>query len=239
MSTRPFEGQLALVTGASRGIGAATALALAKSGAHVVVTGRDAIALEGIEQQIFEAGGTATIAPVDLAEVDGIARLAAAIAERWGKLDILVHSAAVLQQATAVADIDQTGFSKALSVNVLASQALIARFDRLLRQSSDARVVLLTTTVAHEARAYWGSYAASKAAQEMLFECYALEVRNIAKIRVALVNPGATRTAMRAKAYPGEDPQSVKPPEVVAERLIALLGEPFASPHRESVNQAL
>lgn len=239
MSTRPFEGQLALVTGASRGIGAATALALAKSGAHVVVSGRDAIALEGIEQQIFEAGGTATIAPVDLAEVDGIARLAAAIAERWGKLDILVHSAAVLQLATAVADIDQTGFSKALSVNVLASQALIARFDRLLRQSSDARVVLLTTTVAHEARAYWGSYAASKAAQEMLFECYALEVCNIAKIRVALVNPGATRTAMRAKAYPGEDPQSVKPPEVVAERLIALLGEPFASPHRESVNQAL
>lgn len=239
MSAQPFEGQLALVTGASRGIGAATALALAGAGAHVVLTGRDTAALEGIEQQIFDAGGSATIAPIDLAEVDGIARLAAAIADRWGKLDILVHSAAVLQQATAVADIDQAGFSKALSVNVLASQALIARFDKLLRLSSDARVVLLTTTVARAARAYWGSYAASKAAQEMLFECYALEVRNISKIRVALVNPGATRTAMRAKAYPGEDPLSVKPPEAVAKRLIALLGEQFASPHHESVNQAL
>jgi NAD(P)-dependent dehydrogenase (short-subunit alcohol dehydrogenase family) len=143
-----------------------------------------------------------------------------------------------LQQATAVADIDQTGFSKALTVNVLASQALIARLDPMLRRSDNARVVLLTTTTAREARAYWGSYAASKAAQEMLFECYALEVRNVSKVRVALVNPGAVRTAMRAKAYPGEDPASVKPPEVVAERLIALLGEQFASPHRESVNQS-
>lgn len=238
MSAQPFEGQLALVTGASRGIGAATALALAGAGAHVVLTGRDTTALEGIEQQIFDAGGTATIAPIDLAEVDGIARLAAAIADRWGKLDILVHSAAVLQQPTAVADIDQAGFSKALSVNVLASQALLARFDKLLRQSGDARVVLLTTTVARAARAYWGSYAASKAAQEMLFECYALEVRNVSKVRVALVNPGATRTAMRAKAYPGEDPLSVKAPGAVAERLIALLGEQFASPHHESINQA-
>jgi NAD(P)-dependent dehydrogenase (short-subunit alcohol dehydrogenase family) len=238
MNQPEFAGQLALVTGASRGIGAATAVALAAEGAHVVLTGRDTRALEAIEQQIFEAGGNATIAPVDLAETDGIARLAAAIADRWGKLDVLVHAAAVLQQATAVADIDQTGFSKALTVNVLASQTLIARLDPLLRRSDDARVVLLTTTTAHEARAYWGSYAASKAAQEMLFECYALEVRNVSKVRVALVNPGAVRTAMRAKAYPGENPASVKPPEVVAERLIALLGEQFASPHRESVNQS-
>lgn len=238
MTQPKFAGQLALVTGASRGIGAATAVALAGEGAHVVLTGRDAQALEAIEQQIFEKGGSATIAPVDLAETDGIARLAAAIAERWGKLDVLVHSAAVLQQATAVADIDQAGFGKALTVNVLASQALIARLDPLLRRSDNARVVLLTTTTAREARAYWGSYAASKAAQEMLFECYALEVRNVSKVRVALVNPGAVRTAMRAKAYPGEDPASVKPPEVVAERLIALLGEQFSSPHRESVNQS-
>lgn len=237
MSDRSFAGQLALVTGASRGIGAATAVALAEAGAHVILTGRDTRALEAVEQRIFEAGGSATIAPVDLVETDGIARLSAAVAERWGRLDILVHSAAVLQQATAVADIDGAGFSNALNVNVLASQALIARFDRLLRQSSDARVVLLTTSTAREARAYWGSYAASKAAQEMLFECYALEVRNVSKIRVALVNPGATRTAMRARAYPGEDPHSVKPPEAVAQRLIALLGEQFASPHRESVNQ--
>ena len=237
MSEGPFAGQLALVTGASRGIGAATAVALAATGAHVVMTGRDVKALEAVEQQIFDADGSATIAPVDLSETDGVARLAAAVAERWGKLDVLVHCAAVLQQACAVGDIDQPGFSKALTVNVLASQALIAQFDKLLRRSDDARVVLMTSGAAKAAMPYWGSYAATKAAQEMLFECYALEVRNISKVRVALVDPGAVRTAMRAKAFPGEDPQSVKPPEVVAKRLISLLGEQFASPHRESVNQ--
>lgn len=232
-----FEGQVALVTGASRGIGAACAEALAAQGAHVVLTGRDTKSLEAVEQRIFEAGGNATIAPVDLAEVDGIARLAAAIAQRWGKLDMMVHCAAVLQQAGAVADIDQPGFSKALTVNVLASQALIASFDKLLRRSLDARVVLMTSPAAKMAMPYWASYAGTKAAQEMLFECYALEVRNISKVRVALLDPGAVRTAMRAKAFPGEDPASVKGPEVVAERVVGLLGEQFASPHRESVNQ--
>jgi NAD(P)-dependent dehydrogenase (short-subunit alcohol dehydrogenase family) len=231
-----FEGQLALVTGASRGIGAATAVALAEAGAHVVLTARDAKRLETVEQQIFEAGGNATIAPIDLAEADGIARLAAAIGGRWSKLDVMVLSAALMPQLTSVTDIDQASFSRALTTNVLATQALLARFHPLLKASDNARVVGLTSSVGSAPRAYWGAYAASKAAFETLLDCYALETAKIARIRVAIVDPGATRTEMRAKAYPGEDPASVKPPEAVAARLIALLGEQFGSPHRERVN---
>ena len=232
-----FAGQVALVTGASRGIGAAAARALAAEGAHVVLTARDAGALEAVEQAIFEAGGSATIAPLDLAEGDGIARLAGAVASRWAALDILVHCAAVLPELTPVTDIDQAALARAVSTNLMATQALIARFDPLMRRSKDARMVYLTTRVATAPRAFWGAYAASKAAAEVLVDCYAQEVKNISKIRVAIVDPGATRTAMRAKAYPGEDPASVKPPEAVAGRLVELLGEQFASPHRERVNQ--
>ena len=233
---KPFAGQLALVTGSSKGIGAATAKALSAAGAHVILTGRDTKALEAIEARIFASGGSATIAPVDLAQPDGIARLAAAIRSRWSALDILVINAALLPQLSGVTDIDQPGFNKAITVNVLATQSLLAHFDPLLRKSADPRVIGLTTTVATSPRAFWGAYAATKAAFEVLLDCYAQEVGNISKIRVAIFNPGATRTAMRARAYPGEDPASVQPPEVVAERIIALLGEQFASPHRESIN---
>lgn len=236
MSEKALDGQIALVTGASRGIGAATAIALADAGAHVVLTARDTKALEAIEEQIYKAGGSATIAPVDLVEPDGIARLATAVSQRWGKLDILVINAAVLPELTSVADIDQRAFNKALTTNVLATQALIANFDPLLRKSNDARVVGLTSTVAEKPRAYWGAYGATKAAFEVLLECYSQEVANISKVRVAIVNPGATRTAMRARAYPGEDPNSLKTPEVVAERLVSLLTSQFATGHREAVN---
>lgn len=233
-----LDGQVALVTGASGGIGGAIAEALAAAGAHVVITGRDTRSLEGLEERIFAAGGAATIAPVDLADGDGIARLAAAVAGRWNALDILVHSAAVLPDLMAVKDIEQTGLSRAVTVNLLATQALIARFDGLLRASSNGRLVYLTTSVATQPRAFWGSYAASKAAAEVLVDCYAQEVRNISNIRVAIVDPGATRTAMRAKAYPGEDPATVKLPGVVADRIVAMLGEQFASPHRERINHS-
>jgi len=232
-----LSGQIALVTGSSRGIGAATAEALARAGAHVVLTGRDTSALEQVEQRIHDAGGSATIAPVDLIEPDGIARLATAISQRWGKLDILIINAAILPELTAVADIDQRVFNKTLTTNVLATQTLLANFDKLLKKSENPRIIGLTSTVASRPRAYWGAYAASKAAFEVLLDCHAQETRNVSKVRVAIVNPGATRTAMRARAYPGEDPASVKPAEVVADRLIALLGEQFESPHRETVNQ--
>jgi NAD(P)-dependent dehydrogenase (short-subunit alcohol dehydrogenase family) len=235
---KPFSGQVALVTGASRGIGAATAEALAEAGAHVVLTARDTKALEAVEERINAAGGSATIAPLDLTEPDGIARLAAAMAPRWQALDVLVINAAILPQLTSVADIDPNMFNKALTTNVLATQALLAAFDPMLRKSENARVIGLTSNVSKNPRAYWGAYAASKAASDILIDCYGQEVQNIAKVRVALVNPGATRTAMRAKAYPGEDPLSLKTPEVVANRLVTLLGEPFTSGHRETVNQS-
>jgi len=235
---KPFAGQVALVTGASKGIGAATALALGQAGAHVILTARDVKGLEAVEEAIHQAGGSATIAPVDLTEPDGVARLATAIRSRWDKLDILVIAAALLPQLSGVADIDQPSFNKALTVNVLATQSLIAHFDSLLRRSADARVIGLTSTVATAPRAYWGAYGATKAAFEQLLDCYAQEVRAVSRIRVAIVNPGATRTAMRARAYPGEDPLTVKLPEVVAERLVSLLGEQFSSPHRGSVNQS-
>ncbi len=232
-----FGGQVALVTGASRGIGAATAEALAAAGAHVVLTGRGTKALEAVEDRIHQAGGHATIAPLDLTEPDAIARLAAALAQRWQALDMLIINAAVLPQLTSVTDIDPKAFSQALSTNVLATQALLAAFNPMLRKSTDARVIGLTSNVAKQPRAYWGAYAASKAAFEVLLDCYAQETKNISKVRVALVSPGATRTAMRARAYPGEDPATVKAPEVVAERIVTLLGEQFVSGHRESVNQ--
>ncbi|PLK26248.1 SDR family NAD(P)-dependent oxidoreductase [Novosphingobium sp. TH158] len=237
MSKR-FEGQLALVTGSSRGIGAATAEALAAEGAHVILTGRDVKALEAVEERIFAAGGNATIAPVDLTEPDGIARLATAIRGRWDTLDILVLNAAMLPQLMAVSQIEASGFNKALTTNVLAQQALIAGFDPMLKKSKDARVIGITSTVATAPRAYWGAYAASKAAFEVLLDCYGQEVKNISNIRVAIVNPGATRTAMRAKAYPGEDPNTVKLPEVVAAHLVDLLGKQFPTCARESVNAA-
>ena len=232
-----LNGQVALITGASRGIGAATAEALAEAGAHVVLTARDTKALEAVEQAIHDAGGHATIAPMDLAEPEAIARLAAAISGRWSALDILVLNAAVLPQLGSVADIEPLAFSRALTTNVLASQAMLAAFDPMLRTSKGARVIGLTSSVASAPRAYWGAYAASKAAFEVLLDCYAQEVAKVSKIRVAIINPGATRTAMRARAYPGEDPASVQSPEAVAERLLALCGEQFASPHRESLNQ--
>jgi len=233
-----FQGQVALVTGASKGIGAETAKALAAAGAHVVLTARDTKGLEAVEEAIFAAGGSATIAPVDLAEPDGIARLATAVSQRWDKLDMLVINAALLPELSSVSDIDQKAWNKAMTVNVLATQVLIANFDRLLRASPDGRIVGLTSSVAQAPRPFWAAYASTKAAFEVLLNCHAQELANISKVRVAIVNPGATRTAMRARAYPGEDPASVKPPEVVAERIVALLSQPFTTGHREDINAA-
>jgi NAD(P)-dependent dehydrogenase (short-subunit alcohol dehydrogenase family) len=226
---KPLSGRIALVTGASRGIGAATAKALAAAGAHVVLTARTAKDLEAIEEAIHQDGGTATIAPMDLTESDSIARLANAISERWGKLDILVINAALLPQLTPVAQIEQQFFNRALTLNLLATQALLANFDGLLKKSDGGRVIGVTSHLGQNPRAYWGAYGATKAAFDNLLGAYSQEVENISKVRVAILDPGATRTQMRARAYPGEDPESVKPPEVVGERIVALASEDFAS----------
>ena len=229
----PLGGRVALVTGASKGIGAATAKALAAAGAHVVLTARDVKALEAVEDAIHAAGGSSTIAPLDLTEPDGIPRLAAAVAQRWDKLDVMVINAAYMPTLTPVAQADPKQFGQALTINVLATQALIAAFDPLLKRAGHARVIGLTSSVGSVPRAFWAAYGASKAAFEVLLECYAAEIEKLGDTRVAILDPGATRTAMRAKAYPGEDPASVKPAEDVAARVVALLHEDFPTRHRE------
>jgi len=233
--TKRFDGQLALVTGGSRGIGAATAKALAAEGAHIILTARTAGALEQVEEAIHAAGGTATIAPLDLIETDSIARLASAVEERWGTLDILVLNAATLGSLSAVQAIDAKEFAKVMTLNVSAQQALIAAFDAALRKSARARVVGITSKVGRQPRAFWGAYGASKAAFETLVQAYGEEVEGISNIRVALLDPGATRTAMRERAYPGEDPASVKPPEIVAGKIVELVASDAASGHFERI----
>jgi NAD(P)-dependent dehydrogenase (short-subunit alcohol dehydrogenase family) len=235
MTDQPLAGQLALVTGASRGIGAATASALAAKGAHVVLTARTAKGLEAVEQAIFDAGGSATIAPLDLTQTDSIAKLASAIGERWQALDVMVLNAGMLGSLAPVNAIEPREFAQVLTLNVSAQVAMIGAFDSMLRKSAGAKVIGVTSSVGRSPRAYWGAYGASKAAFETLIEAYGDETAQITKIRTAILDPGATRTAMRAKAYPGEDPDAVKPPETVAARIVALAIDGFDAGHRERV----
>ena len=221
-----------LLTGASRGIGAATAEGLAKAGAHVLLTARKAGDLELIEEGIHQAGGHATLAPLDLGEPESIARLAQATRERWPALDILVLNAAMLGSMTPVAQIDGREFNKLLTLNLLANQALIAAFDPLLRASPAGRLVAVTSSVGRHPRPYWGAYAASKAALETLVLTYGEEISGISPVRVAIVDPGATRTRMRAQAFPGEDPATLKPPEAVADAIVDMLAKDFDNGHR-------
>jgi len=222
-SSKPLAGKLALVTGASRGIGAATAEALARAGAHVILVARTAKALEEVEDRIHEAGGSATIAPLDLTEGEGIGKLAAAAAERWPALDVLVLNAAMLGSLTPVEHIDAKEYARILTLNVAANQALIAAFDPMLRKSERAELVAITSSVGQEPRAFWGAYGSSKAALENLALSYADETAHSGRIRVHVINPGPTRTRMRQLAFPGEEPEDVKPPEAVAEFILQRL----------------
>src|SRR6185312_10042485 len=221
--SKSLSGKLALVTGASRGIGAATAEALAGAGAHVILVARTASALEQVEERIHQSGGSATIAPLDLTDGESIGKLAGAVAERWQKLDILVLNAAMLGSLSPVQDIDPKEYSRLLSLNLLANQALIAAFDPLLKRADKADVIVLTSSVGSEPRAFWGAYGSSKAALETLLGAYADETEYTGRIRVHIVDPGATRTRMRALAFPGEEPESVKPPEVAARAIMERL----------------
>jgi NAD(P)-dependent dehydrogenase (short-subunit alcohol dehydrogenase family) len=223
MST--MQGRLALVTGASRGIGAAVAEALAREGAHVILTARTSAGLEQVEERIHAAGGTATIAPLDLTRADDIGKLAAAVSGRWEKLDVLVLNAATLGTLTPVEHIDVKEYTRLINLNLLAPQALIAAFDPMLRASDRAEVVALTSSVGATPRAFWGAYGSSKAALDTLLGTYADETAHTGKLRVTILDPGATRTQMRAKAFPGEDPSEVKAPEAVAERLLQLFAQ--------------
>ncbi|QIK95499.1 SDR family NAD(P)-dependent oxidoreductase [Sphingomonas sp. HDW15A] len=220
---QPFSGKLALVTGASRGIGAATAEALAAAGAHVILVARTAQALEQVEEKIHQAGGTATIAPMDLADRENVAKLAQAIGGRWGNLDILVLNAALLGSLSPVEHLDAKELERVFKLNVFANQALIQAFDPMLRRSQKADIVGITSSVGSEPRAFWGGYGASKAALENLLLSYAEETEHSGKIRVHIVDPGSTRTRMRQLAFPGEEPSTLKPPETVAKAIVERL----------------
>jgi NAD(P)-dependent dehydrogenase (short-subunit alcohol dehydrogenase family) len=218
--SKPLAGKLALVTGASRGIGAATAEAIAAAGAHVILVARTAKALEDVEQRIHDAGGSATIAPLDITEGDSVGKLAAAVAERWEAMDVLVLNAALLGSLSPVEHIDAKEYGRVLATNLLAPQALIAAFDPMLRRAERADIVAVTSSVGREPRAFWGAYGSSKAALETLVLAYADETEHAGRIRVHIVDPGATRTRMRQLAFPGEEPASVKPPEVAAKAIL-------------------
>ena len=221
-----FAGKLALVTGASRGIGAATAEALGRAGAHVILTARTASGLEAVEEAIHAAGGSATIAPLDLTDAAAIPKLAAAIADRWSTLDIMVLNGAMLGSLSPVEHLDAKELAKIFATNVFASQALIAAFDPMLRRSAKADVVGITSSVGSEPRAFWGGYGASKAAFDNLLLSYADETAHAGKLRVQLIDPGATRTRMRQNAFPGEEPSMLKTPDVVAAAILErLLGD--------------
>lgn len=236
MTDPVFSNKIALVTGASRGIGAATAKELGARGAHVILTARTAGGLEEIEDAIFSAGGSATIAPLDLTDGDSIARLASAVNERWGRLDLLVLNAAMLGSLGPVSAIDGKEFNKLLTLNLLAQQSLLANFDTMLKKSADACVIALTSSVGANPRPFWGAYGASKAALEALVTSYGEETKNLSKIRVAIVDPGKTRTVMREQAYPGEDPKTLKTPDVVARFIADLAASDFTTGERHRVD---
>jgi NAD(P)-dependent dehydrogenase (short-subunit alcohol dehydrogenase family) len=221
--SKALQDKLALVTGASRGIGAATAEALAAAGAHVILTARTAASLEQVEERIDAAGGTATIAPMDLTDSDNIKKLAQAVAERWGSLDVLVLNAAMLGSLSPVEHLDPKELDRVFKLNVFANQAMIAAFDPLLRRSDKAEVIGITSSVGEEPRAFWGGYGASKAAFDTMLGAYADETAHAGKLRVQIIDPGATRTRMRQLAFPGEEPESLKAPDVVASAILERL----------------
>jgi NAD(P)-dependent dehydrogenase (short-subunit alcohol dehydrogenase family) len=218
---KELEGKIALVTGASRGIGAAVAKSLAAKGAHVIALARTVGGLEELDDEIKKLGGAATLVPADLRKFDDLDRLGAALNERFGKLDILVGNAGQLGVLSPIPHVDQKAWDEVIAVNVTANFRLIRSLDALLRAADAARAVFITSGAANKATAYWGPYAVSKAAMDLLVRTYAAEV-STTKIKVNLFNPGPIRTRMRAKAMPGEDPATLEPPETVAEAIVAL-----------------
>ena len=209
-------GKTALVTGASRGIGYAMAMQLAQAGAHVLALARTVGGLEELDDAIRTAGGKASLIPADLMDEEAIAQLGPALAPRFGKLDILVANAAVLGELAPLADIEADVWNKTIDTNVTANWRLIKTLDPLLRASDGARVVFLTSRVGgEEARDFWGAYAVSKAALEMMAKTYAREAA-VSGVKVAIIDPGAMRTKMRAQAMPGEDPETLPDPNELA-----------------------
>ncbi|MBG1232138.1 SDR family NAD(P)-dependent oxidoreductase [Aestuariivirga litoralis] len=224
--SKSLAGQVAVVTGASRGLGRATALALAQEGAHIIATARTQGGLEELDDAIKAAGSTATLVPMDVTDYAGIDRLGAAIFERWKKLDILVGNAGVLGKLTPVPHLDPKVWDEVMAVNVTANYRLLRSLDPLLRLSEAGRAVFVTSGAAHKAPAFWGGYSVSKAALEAMVKTYAHEMET-SPVRANLFSPGPTRTRMRASAMPGEDPNSLPSPEEVAAQIVPMCKAEF------------
>jgi NAD(P)-dependent dehydrogenase (short-subunit alcohol dehydrogenase family) len=230
-----FSGRVALITGTSRGIGRATALAMAEAGAHIIAVARTQGALEELDDEILaKTGKNATLVPLDLKDFDAIDRLGGAIFEKFKRLDFMIANAGILGELTPVPHLEPKVWQDLLDINVTANYRLIRAMDPLLRAGDQGRAIFLSTGIIHHPRAYWGGYAASKAALEMLATIYADEVNNT-NLRVNCVNPGATRTHMRAKAFPGEDPDTLPRPEDVAPLFVAMCRADWTG-HGELIN---
>ncbi|WP_336294112.1 SDR family NAD(P)-dependent oxidoreductase [Bartonella sp. CB169] len=214
--------RVALVTGASRGIGYYLSLELAARGAHIIAVARTISGLTELNTQIRKKGASATLVPLDLHHIEDIDTLGTSIAENWNKLDILVANAGILGTLAPITHIENTVFEDVLQINLISQWRLMKIVEPLLRKSDAGRVILLSSSVAHLARAFWGPYAASKAALEIIARCWAEELKQT-HIKINCVNPGATRTAMREQAMPNEDPQTLPSPQEVAEKIVHLL----------------
>ncbi|MCB5176832.1 SDR family NAD(P)-dependent oxidoreductase [Microvirga lenta] len=218
---KPLSNRVAVVTGASRGIGRAAALALAEAGAHIVALARTQGALESLDDEIRAKGSTATLVPVNLKDFEAIDRLGAAIYERWGKLDIVIGNAGILGELAPITHVDQPVWDEVMAINVTANYRLIRSLDPLLRASDAGRAVFVTSGAAHKCKAYWGVYSISKAALEALVRTYAAETVTT-PVKAMLLSPGALRTNMRRAAMPGEDPLTLKTPEDLAPHFVKL-----------------
>lgn len=227
MTAKTLSDKIVLVTGASRGIGYQAALEAAKRGAHVIAVARTVGGLEELDDEIQAAGSSTTLVPLDLRDFDGIDRLGRAIFERWGKLDGLIGNAGMLGGLSPLAHFEPKDFDKVMALNVTANYRLLRSFDLLLRQSDAGRAVFVSSSSAKSARPFWAPYAASKAALEALVKSYASETAGASKVRTNLFYPGAVRTAMRAQAVPGEDPDTLPRPVVLAPSLIDLIEPSF------------
>lgn len=223
-----LEGRVAVVTGASRGIGRAAALALSSAGAHIVALARTQGALEELDDAIRAGGGQATLVPLDLKDFDALDRLGAALHERWGRLDILLGNAGLLGGLSPLGHFDPKTWDEVMAVNVTANWRLIRSLDPLLRASDAGRAIFVSSGAATKCRAYWGPYSVSKAALDALVRTYAAETVTTA-VRVMLVNPGPLRTRMRAAAMPGEDPETLRTPEDLAPHLLRLASPDWTS----------
>ena len=221
MTDKPLTDRIALVTGASRGIGAALALQLAEAGAHVVAAARTVGGLEELDDKIKTTGGSATLVPLDMKDADGIARLALALNERYGRLDVLVGNAGVLGPLSPLDHVEPKNWDDNFAINVSANWQLIRTMDPLLRAAPAGRAVFMTSAVAHKGRAYWGAYAASKSALEEIVRAYAAECTTTT-VRANLFAPGPTRTRMYLGAFPGVDPETLPTPENVAPAIVPL-----------------